>query len=72
MLEKEYYFGNATGDTKINTKSLLEQFDRYTIKLILDEDNKFVRVDEVAINKDFLESKHKNSRAYDYSEYYQD
>lgn len=72
MLENGYYFENATGDTNISTKQLIEKFDKYSIKLILDEDNKFIRVDEVAIDKNFLESKHKKSKTYDYSEYYQD
>ncbi len=72
MLEREYFIGNATGDIKINTKLYIEKFDKYIIKLVLDEDNKFVRIDEIAIDKNFLESRHKKSSLCDFSEYYLD
>ncbi len=72
MLEREYFVGNATGDIKINTKSYIEKIDKYIIKLILDEDNKFVRIDEITVDKNFLESRHKKSNLYDFSEYYRD
>ena len=69
---KKHSTGSHESDDKYNYISY--RFDRYDIKIKLTPDNKFVGVEEVKVNKEFLSNKDKASikKYHDVTDYYRD
>lgn len=76
--ETQYYklTQDATGSIEYPTlfKFIQYPLDKYIIKVELTEDNKFVGISEVRVNKDFLDYKQKITTKgfHDVEEYYRE
>ena len=69
---KKHSTGSHASD--YDYKYITYRFDRYDIKIKLTPDNKFVSVEEVTVNREFLSNKEKASikKYHEVDEYYKD
>ncbi len=63
-----------TSEELTSTTVIDYPLNKYEVKVRVDEDNKFVGIEEIKINKSFIENRHKTMQKgyYDVSKYYED
>lgn len=61
---------SRTGDIHIPRIIKDYSFDKYKIKVVVDSLGRFLGIESIALDKSFLESRHKKASSYDVSEYY--
>jgi len=76
---KQYFSNSETNETGSvyntdQTKTVSIPFDKYEVVVKLNESNKFIGIEEIKINKDFLSFSQKTSKIgyLDVSEFYTD
>ena len=73
--ENNSIFENSTGSTSVEkTKLISYPIDKFIVKVILTENDKFVGIEEISINKEFLDLKQKISsyNIHDVEEFYEE
>jgi len=75
IIERDYYeegMGTGSHDKPEKYVIISYPFNKYDIKIKVDQDNKFVSIIEVSINKDFQSYKQKMVKGYhDIDKYYE-
>ena len=61
-----------TGDYSTKYKILSIPFDKYIIKIKVNEFNKFISIEEIDVNKNFIEKRNNSKQFYDLEKYYED
>jgi len=69
---ENYTNTDDTGDYPKRFKIKSIMFDKYIIKIKLDNFDKFISIEEIIINENFIEKRNNSKQFYDLEKYYED